>query len=120
MTELNSFSVSCEHHNYHFLPWLTVLALDHETGQPLPRKGKQTGRAAFFDMTHDGTWGGIVTGDKITVDFDNHCTCGRTSLCIDGKVQRFTEITGDDDKITCAATPSAQAEAMDFLLGLDA
>ena len=115
MTELNSFSIPCEHDHYHLLPWVTVFVLDLDTGQPLPRNGVQTGRAAFFDMTHDGTWGGIVTGDMITVDWDTPCPCGRTSVYVKGKIQRVSEAQGGDDKITCAATPSAQAEAMDFL-----
>jgi hypothetical protein len=115
MTELNSFSITCDHNNYHFLPWVTVFVLDHDTGKPLPRRGVQTGRAAFFDMTHDGTWGGIVTGDKITIDWDMPCPCGRATVYVKGKIQRFSELQGGDDKITCAATPSAQAEAMDYL-----
>ena len=34
-------------------------------------------------------------------------------------IQRFTDKTGDDDKITCAATPGAHQEAMTFLANLD-
>ena len=115
MTEMNSFSMTCEHDRYHFLPWVTVFVLDHDTGKPLPRSGVQTGRASFFDPTHDGTWGGIITGDKITVDWDKPCPCGRSTVSIVGKIQRFSELQGGDDKITCAATPSAQAEALDYL-----
>lgn len=115
MTEMNSFSVTCEHNRYHFLPWVTVFVLDHDTGTALPRSGVQTGRAAFFDLTHDGTWGGVITGDRITVDWDTPCPCGRATVNVTGKIQRFSELQGGDDKITCAATPSAQAEAMDYL-----
>lgn len=118
MTEINAFSVLCEHNRYHMLPWAAVYLLDLETGKPLPRAGKQTGRAAFFDMTQDGTWGGIVTGDFVTVDWDHPCECGRTSVALEKKINRISEIQGGDDKITCAATPQAQAEAMDFLTGL--
>jgi acyl-CoA synthetase (AMP-forming)/AMP-acid ligase II len=118
MTEMNSFSPTCELDRYHFLPWVTVFILDHDTGKPLPRKGVQTGRAAFFDPTADSTWGGIITGDKITIDWDTPCECGRCSVYVTGKIQRFSEITGGDDKITCAATPSAQAEAMDYLTSI--
>jgi hypothetical protein len=119
MTELNAFSVTCERGHYHFLPWVALFILDPETGKPLPRSGVQTGRASFFDMTHDGTWGGIVTGDKITVDWDTPCPCGRTSVYLQGGIQRFSELQGGDDKITCAATPAAQNDAMDFLLTLE-
>ena len=118
MTEMNSFSVLCDHDRYHVPPWVTTFLLDLDTGRPLPRKGKQTGRAAFFDMTQDGTWGGLVTGDLVTVDWDHPCECGRTSVAVEKKINRVSEIQGGDDKITCAATPQAQAEAMDFLTGL--
>jgi hypothetical protein len=115
MTELNAFSVLCNHDHYHVLPWVTVFLLDLETGRPLRRKGVQTGRAAFFDMTMDSTWGGLITGDLVTVDWDGDCECGRTSIALDKKIQRVSTVQGGDDKISCAATPGAQAEAMDFL-----
>ncbi|MDE2405840.1 MAG: hypothetical protein KGM17_14320 [Sphingomonadales bacterium] len=118
MTEMNSFSVQCEHDHYHVLPWVTVYLLDLDTGQPLPRTGRQTGRAAFFDMTADSCWGGIITGDLVTVDWDRQCPCGRTSVALEKQINRVSELQGGDDKISCAATPAAQAEAMDFLTGL--
>ena len=117
MTEMNSFSVQCDHDRYHMLPWVTPYLLDLETGQPLPRKGMQTGRASFFDMTAESCWGGLVTGDVVTIDWDLHCECGRTSYALEKGINRVTEIKGGDDKITCAATPGAQAEAMEFLTG---
>lgn len=118
MTEMNSFSVLCEHDRYHVLPWVTVFLLDLETGQALPRHGQQSGRAAFFDMTQDSTWGGLITGDMVSIDWDHSCECGRTSVAMGKKINRVSEIQGGDDKISCAATPQAQAEAMDFLTGL--
>ena len=97
---------------------LTPYVLDLDSGQPLPRTGKQTGRAAFFDMTADSCWGGLVTGDMVTVDWDHRCECGRTSHAFEKKIHRVSEIREEgDEKITCAATPGAQAEAMDFLTG---
>lgn len=120
MTEMNAFSISCEHGRYHLPPWVTPFVLDPQTGKPLPREGVQTGRAAFFDATQDGVWGGIVTGDRISLDFGAPCPCGRTTLHLDKTIQRFSEIQGGDDKITCAATPTAQGEALDFLTALDA
>ncbi|MBW8785715.1 MAG: hypothetical protein JF593_13940 [Novosphingobium sp.] len=118
MTEMNSHSVRCEHDHYHMLPWVTVFQLDLGSGQPLPRSGVQTGRAAFFDMTQDSTWGGLVTGDLVTIDWDNDCRCGRTSVALRKSISRVSDSQGGDDKISCAATPAAQAEALDFLTGL--
>ncbi|MCB2080194.1 MAG: hypothetical protein KDE55_21165, partial [Novosphingobium sp.] len=117
MTEQNFYLTNCEHDRFHMPPWVTVLLLDPETGQPLPRKGEQVGRAAFFDMTQDGAWGGIVTGDRISASFDP-CPCGRSTLHLGKKIQRFSEFTGEDDKLTCAATPAAQEEALGFLTSL--
>lgn len=117
MTEMNSFSVLCDHDRYHILPWVTPYLLDLDSGQPLPRVGKQTGRASFFDMTADSCWGGLVTGDVVTIDWDRPCECGRTSYAMEKQINRVSEIQGGDDKISCAATPQAQADAMDFLTG---
>jgi len=117
MTEQNFYLVTCEHERLHIPPWVTALLLDPGSGGPLPRAGIQTGRASFFDLSQDGTWGGIVTGDRISIDYAP-CPCGRTTLHMDKKIQRFSEITGDDDKLTCAATPGAQAEALNLLTSL--
>lgn len=115
MTEMTSLIVGCDHGHYHLPPWVTLFLLDPETGQPLPRTGSQTGRASFFDMTHDGTWGGVVTGDRVTAHWDTPCPCGRSTVYLENSIQRFSELQGGDDKITCAATSSAQAEALDYL-----
>jgi hypothetical protein len=119
MTEMNSMSLLCERDKYHVLPWVTVYLLDLDTGQPLPRSGMQTGRASFFDMTQDGSWGGIVSGDLVTIDWDKPCPCGRTSVALAKPIRRVSELQGGEDKISCAATPGAQAEALDFLTAVE-
>ncbi len=118
MTEITTFNMRCGHGHYHFAPWLSVILLDRESGEPLPRSGEQTGRASFFDMTNEGTWGGLITGDRITVDWDTPCPCGRSTPYVKGRIQRYSEIDGGDDKITCAASPQAQSDALDFLTSL--
>ncbi|MCB2073552.1 MAG: hypothetical protein H6917_15225 [Novosphingobium sp.] len=115
MTEMTSLLIGCEHDHYHLPPWVVLFVLDPETGQPMPRTGSRTGRAAFFDISHDGTWGGLITGDKITAEWDTPCPCGRSSAYVEEQIVRFSELQGGDDKITCAATPAAQAEALDYL-----
>jgi hypothetical protein len=115
MTECNAFCISCEHDHYHLPPWVALYILDLDSGKPKPREGVQTGRAAFFDATHDGTWGGIITGDQITVDWDTPCPCGRATVPIKPTIARVSDLQGGDDKISCAATPGAQAEAMEYL-----
>jgi hypothetical protein len=117
MTEQNYFYTTCEYDRFHAPPWVIVYLLDPESGQPLPRRGVQTGRAGFFDLSHDGFWGGIVTGDRISVDY-SPCPCGRSTVHIGKTIQRFSDLTGDDDKISCAAAPIAQQEALDYLTSL--
>lgn len=118
MTEVNTFFLTCNEGNYHIPPWVTLFILDPLSGQPVPRQGLQSGRASYFDMTNDGTWGGVVSGDKVTVNWDETCSCGRASHYIIGEIERFSDLEGGEDKITCAATPGAQQEAIDYLTSL--
>jgi hypothetical protein len=109
----------CEHGHYHFAPTVIPFLLDPETSKPLPRAGRVTGRAAFFDLGADTRWGGFITGDEITIEWEQPCPCGWQSRYVVGPIQRYSEKNGGDDKITCAATESAHREAMDFLNRLE-
>jgi hypothetical protein len=119
MSELNSFNFMCDQGRYHFDPWVIPFVLDHETGKPLPRRGQQVGRGTFFNLSSTGTWGGIISGDEIRIDWDTPCKCGRASVHISREIERYSDKQGGDDKITCAATPQAHAEAMEFITGRD-
>lgn len=120
MSEVVSGShLRCGQGNYHFAPTAIPFLLDPETSRPLPRQGRQTGRAAFFDLGADIHWGGFITGDEITVEWDQPCTCGRHSRYVVGAIQRYSEKNGGDDKITCAASEQSHREAMDFLNTLE-
>lgn len=121
MSEVVSGShMKCEHGHYHFAHTVIPFLLDPETSQPLPREGRQTGRAAFFDLGADARWGGFITGDEITVEWDAPCPCGRPSRYVAGAIQRYSDKNGGDDKITCAATEQSHREAMSFLNNLEA
>ncbi|GAB2585463.1 hypothetical protein GCM10027034_17360 [Ramlibacter solisilvae] len=109
----------CEHGHFHFAHTAIPFLLDPETSKPLPRTGRQTGRAAFFDLGADTRWGGFITGDEITVEWDQPCPCGRPSRYVVGPIQRYSDKNGGDDKITCAATEASHREAMDFLTTLE-
>ena len=116
MSELVSGSnPRCEHGNFHFTHTVIPFVLDPETSRPLPRTGCVTGRAAFYDLGADVHWGGFITGDEVTVEWDKPCACGRPSRYLTGAIQRYSEKNGGDDKITCAATEGSHREAMDFL-----
>jgi hypothetical protein len=114
MTEVNMATSKCSHGRYHIPPWILFYVLDPDSGKPLPREGQQTGRAAFFDLVPDTYWGGFVTGDEVTASWDP-CGCGRKTVHMDSRIQRYSEKQGGDDKITCAAAGDAHAAAIDFL-----
>lgn len=115
MTEILGTHMKCEHGHFHFAPTVIPFLLDPETGRPLPREGRVTGRAAFFDLGAHARWGGFISGDEITVEWDKPCPCGRTGRYVVGAIQRFSDKNGGDDKITCAASESVVNDALSFL-----
>jgi hypothetical protein len=119
MSEVFGNHCGCENGHYHLVPWIIPFLLDPETSELLPRKGTVTGRAAFFDLGAETRWGGFITGDEITVNWDEPCGCGRSTRYVLGDIRRFSEKNGGDDKISCAATENAHREAMDFLMNFE-
>ena len=69
------------------------------------RRGEIEGRAAFFDLSLDGRWGGVISGDKISIDF-SPCACGSKGPSIRDNIVRYADLEGDD-KIGCAGTVDA-------------
>lgn len=119
MSEVNAMHWACEHGHYHVQPWVVPFVLDPDTGEALPREGVQTGRAAFYDVTNDSHWGGIISGDEITLDWRGECPCGRSTIFIHHDIMRYSEKAGvEDDRISCAATLDVHDEAVDFIKGL--
>jgi hypothetical protein len=114
MTELMGGNRLCEHERFHIEPFIILFVLDPDTGAPLPRHGVQTGRAAFFDLLAGTYWGGFVSGDEITVDW-SPCACGRHSPHIARRIERYSDKRGGDDKISCAASPEAHENALQYL-----
>ena len=114
MSEVIAVHPQCKHERYHIMPWVIPFILDPDTSKPLPRSGVQKGRAAFMDLCGHSHWGGFITGDEIEIDW-SPCVCGMTTPHVHNKIQRFSEIRGGSDKITCAAGPDAHAEALGFL-----
>jgi len=119
MSECSGTAVMCERDHFHIAPWVIAFLLDPDTGKLLPRSGTQTGRYAFFDLLPATHWGGFVTGDEITIDFDTGCACGRKGPFVFDRIERLSEKRGGDDKISCAATPQAVNDALDFLTRLN-
>lgn len=116
MSEISAFHWACDEGRYHVQPWIIPYVLDPDTSEPLARKGEQTGRAAFYDILNRSHWGGIISGDEITIDWDTPCSCGLTSVAIAHEIMRYSEKQGiEDDRITCNATQDVHDEAVNFL-----
>lgn len=114
MSEMIPGNGMCPHGHYHVSPYVVPFVLDAETGAPLPREGTQTGRFAFFDLLAGSYWGGFVTGDKVTATWDG-CECGRKGAYLHPLIERFSELEGGDDKISCSGSNDAHEEAMSWL-----
>jgi hypothetical protein len=107
MQELNTTALRCKAGRYHMPPWMMLLLLD-ESGDHLiePRdSGELEGRAAFFDLSLDGRWGGVISGDKIRATWAP-CACGNRSPSVNEDIQRYADTAGGD-KIACAGTIDA-------------
>lgn len=115
-SEHNGVHFACDQHRYHIQPWVIPYILDPDTGEPQPRAGRRTGRFAVYDVINQSHWGGVITGDEVTIDWDLECPCGRTTVALEHDIMRYSEKRdGAEDKISCAATHEVQNEAIDFL-----
>jgi hypothetical protein len=106
MQELNQRLPKCLAGRYHVPADVVLFVLDKngETLAPVS-DGQVEGRAAFFDTTVDGRWGGTISGDKIIAELDG-CPCGRSGTTVLDEIARYSDLK-DDDKITCAGTMDA-------------
>ena len=115
-SEGNALHWACEEGRYHVQPWIVPFVLDPDTSEPRPREGAQVGRAAVYDLMGQSHWGGVISGDEVTVDWSTPCPCGRTSVFFEHDIIRFSEKEGvEDDRITCAATHEVHNEAVNFM-----
>lgn len=116
MSELVSTSPRCSAKFYHIMPQTIPLLFDADM-KLLPREGAQTGRYAFFDLVPQTYWGGFISGDRVTIHWDEDCPCGWKGPRIAQDIVRFADLEGGDDKITCAGTAQAYDEFMEFVAG---
>ena len=113
MQELNSGMPKCrEGGRYHVPPWIVPFILDKDGDALVPHDGtgEVEGRAAFFDLSLDGRWGGVITGDKIALDY-GPCQCGNKGPSIRDDIARYADLEGDD-KIGCAGTVDAYVRGL--------
>ncbi|MBV9842265.1 MAG: hypothetical protein JOY99_12195 [Sphingomonadaceae bacterium] len=118
MTETTASARLCSGGHFHQPPWIATFLLDPDTSAPLERRGVKTGRYAFFDLMPSSYWGGIITGDRITMNWDGDCPCGRSGPYMHQDITRYGNLR-DDDKITCSKSPDAYEKAVELTLGVD-
>jgi hypothetical protein len=102
MSEMSWIMPACEAKRYHQVPWIIPLVLD-KSGEMLieQRSGVVEGRFAFLDLSFDARWGGLISGDKVQLDY-GPCPCGRPGPTILPTVCRYSDV--GDDRIGCAGT----------------
>jgi hypothetical protein len=111
MQEINSTMPRCKARRYHVPPWVIVLMLDQHGENLLPVSGAEVeGRGGFFDLSLDGRWGGVISGDKIHLRY-GRCDCGHEGPTVGSTIVRYSDL-GDGDKITCAGTIEAYVRGM--------
>ncbi len=106
MVEMSGFCALIQPHGvYAIPPWIVPLVLD-KAGERLlnPKDGKGVveGRMAFFDVLADARWGGIISGDKVRVDFSSGLDGVRTPIV--RAVARYQDLAEGEDKLTCAGS----------------
>jgi hypothetical protein len=118
MTETMCFMGKCPEGYYHVPPQMIPYLTNPDTGELLPQTGVQNGRFGFIDLLTETYWGGFLTGDSLTLDWDMQCKCGRSGgPSIHGTIERLSEKRGGDDKISCAGgADDAHDKAVKFLL----
>jgi hypothetical protein len=104
----------CSQNFYHFMPHTIPILIDKDA-QELPREGVQTGRLALFDLLAETYWGGFISGDQVTMHWQEDCACGWKGPRIEKTITRYAEMEGGDDKITCAGSAQAYNEFMDYV-----
>src|SRR5262249_20203702 len=107
MQEVNLASPRCSEGRYHLPPWVVPMLLD-EPGENLlepPATGEIEGRVGLLDMSVEGRWGGVISGDKARISWDR-CKCGHRSPSVHPEITRYANQAGGD-KITCAGSIDA-------------
>ncbi len=106
----------CSEGYFHFLPYTVPMLMDAD-GNALPREGVQKGRLVLVDPIPTSYWGGFISGDEVTMHWEENCKCGWGGPRAEKTIRRFSESEGGDDKITCAGSQQAYNEFMAFVSG---
>jgi hypothetical protein len=117
MSEIMGTAPKCSRGYYHVPPYTLAVLLDGDNAE-LPKAGTQTGRFAAFDLLAETYWGGFISGDRVTIHWDEDCGCGWKGPRVDPEIVRFSELEGGDDKISCSGSVQAYNEFMDYVSGV--
>ena len=113
MSELMGFNAKCSFGKFHLNPWLVPYVLDPDTLEALPAQGRVSGRLAGIDLMASSYWSGYISTDLVTLTWAPQCECGRQGPHLEPEIQRVDNV--EDDKVSCAATPGAHDETIEFL-----
>jgi hypothetical protein len=102
MQEASTGAATKEWGRYEFPGHIVPLVLDDSGEKLLEPRGTVTGRMALFDVSIEGRWGGIVSGDRVVMDY-GPSPSGRPVPAVT-EIARYSELEGGDDKLTCAGT----------------
>jgi hypothetical protein len=106
MREINATFPLCRAGRYHIPPWVIMLPLDVNGENLLDASdGEIEARAAFFDASIEGRWGGVISGDRVSVSYGK-CDCGHQGPTVGREITRYADLPGGD-KITCAGSIDA-------------
>ena len=100
---------------YALCPWIVPLILD-KAGEkllnPVDGKGVVEGRFGFFDLLAEGYWGGIITGDKVVVDFSPSGDTDGIKGPLIRSVARYADLEEGEDKLSCAGSMESYVRGM--------
>ena len=94
-------------------PWFIPMILDkngEELLNPKDSKGVVEGRMAIFDPLVEGRWGGVISGDNVTVDFSEGPDAVKVPRVL--SIARYKDLAAGDDKLTCAGTIEAYVRGL--------
>ena len=91
-------------------------ALYHSTLVEHAQAGRSRGRltAPHLSATVDNP----LCGDRVTIEWDTQCACGRKGAFIHDDVVRYSEIITGEDKLTCATTIDNTDSALKLLIDI--
>ena len=94
-----------------------LLAEDRSPPERLWRESLIASRLLEYEVWNrihaHGLGSGYISTDFVTLVWERVCECGRQGPYLEPEIRRVDNV--EDDKISCAATPGAHDETIEFL-----